>query len=63
MKRFEESEAFELPKDFNYIGMPGLSAEEADKLQRTQPASVHAAGKIQGQHDFAFVRLPLTVML
>ena len=42
----EESQA--IPENFNYAGIPGLSAELLEKLKRNQPPSLSHAGRIEG---------------
>lgn len=38
----------QIPADFAYIGLPGLSNEMADKLERARPSTLAQAGQIDG---------------
>ncbi|MBU6419800.1 MAG: tRNA uridine-5-carboxymethylaminomethyl(34) synthesis enzyme MnmG [Proteobacteria bacterium] len=43
----EKDEAVKIPADFNYAGIGGLSAELREKLERTRPQTLAAAGRIE----------------
>ncbi|MFK7941715.1 MAG: tRNA uridine-5-carboxymethylaminomethyl(34) synthesis enzyme MnmG [Paracoccaceae bacterium] len=46
-----------LPADFDYNGLPGLSAELAAKLTRVRPANLRQAGQIEGMTPAALTLL------
>ncbi len=43
----EKDEAVKIPNDFNYLRVGGLSAELREKLERTRPQTLAAAGRIE----------------
>ena len=43
----EKDETVRIPADFNYAGIGGLSAELREKLERTRPKNLAAAGRIE----------------
>ncbi|MGE4482036.1 tRNA uridine-5-carboxymethylaminomethyl(34) synthesis enzyme MnmG [Acidocella sp.] len=43
----EKDEAVKIPADFNYAHVGGLSAELREKLERTRPQNLAAAGRIE----------------
>ena len=43
----EKDETVKIPLDFNYAGIGGLSAELREKLERTRPKNLAAAGRIE----------------
>ncbi len=47
-KRFVQGEGRRIPPDFDYRGMPGLSAEVQEKLQEVRPQSLGQAARISG---------------
>jgi len=47
-KRFVQGEGRRIPPDFDYHGMPGLSAEVQEKLQEVRPQSLGQAARISG---------------
>jgi tRNA uridine 5-carboxymethylaminomethyl modification enzyme len=46
--RLREAEGRAIPNSFTYVGVPGLSREIQDKLQRVRPATLGQAGRIPG---------------
>jgi tRNA uridine 5-carboxymethylaminomethyl modification enzyme len=47
-KKFAQGERKNIPADFNYDGVPGLSLEIREKLKEVRPRSVGQAGRISG---------------
>ncbi len=45
---YRRDESFELPDDFDYAGLPGLSNEMKQKLQAHRPRTIGHAGRIDG---------------
>lgn len=48
MSRLRDSENCSIPAGFEFRGIPGLSREVQDKLQRVRPATLGQAGRIPG---------------
>ena len=48
IERFRQDEHLDLPLDLNYDEVTGISTEERQKLGRTKPATLGAAGRIPG---------------
>jgi tRNA uridine 5-carboxymethylaminomethyl modification enzyme len=48
MERLKEAERRPIPGDFGFRGIPGLSREVQDKLERVRPATLGQAGRIPG---------------
>jgi tRNA uridine 5-carboxymethylaminomethyl modification enzyme len=48
MERMGEAEARVIPGDFSFRGIPGLSREVQDKLERVRPVTLGQAGRIPG---------------
>ncbi len=48
VERFHKLERMELPEDFSYKGLPGLSNEVVEKLSAIQPRSLGQAARISG---------------
>ncbi|MCS6879472.1 MAG: tRNA uridine-5-carboxymethylaminomethyl(34) synthesis enzyme MnmG [Geminicoccaceae bacterium] len=48
IEAFRREEQLHLPRDLDYAGLPGLSAELREKLARTRPATLGAASRIPG---------------
>jgi tRNA uridine 5-carboxymethylaminomethyl modification enzyme len=48
-------EAIQIPSDFDYAGVPGLSAEVRQKLARQRPATIAQAGRIEGMTPAALL--------
>ncbi|NQS71440.1 MAG: tRNA uridine-5-carboxymethylaminomethyl(34) synthesis enzyme MnmG [Desulfobulbaceae bacterium] len=48
VERFRRLERMELPEDFQYRGLPGLSNEVVEKLSTIQPRSLGQAARISG---------------
>jgi tRNA uridine 5-carboxymethylaminomethyl modification enzyme len=46
--KLETIECFLIPKDFNFLGVTGLSNEAREKLQRIQPSNLGQASRISG---------------
>ena len=46
--RFKKMERIELPEDFAYRGLPGLSAEVVEKLEAIRPRTLGQAARISG---------------
>ena len=45
---YRRDESFELPHDFDYGALPGLSNEMKQKLQAHRPRTIGQAGRIDG---------------
>jgi tRNA uridine 5-carboxymethylaminomethyl modification enzyme len=45
---YRRDESFELPDDFDYISLPGLSNEMKQKLQAHRPRTIGHASRIDG---------------
>ena len=48
MERMKSAERRPIPLDFGFQGIPGLSREVQDKLERVRPATLGQAGRIPG---------------
>jgi len=48
MERMKNAERRPIPADFGFQGIPGLSREVQDKLERVRPATLGQAGRIPG---------------
>ncbi len=48
MRRLKDSEGRRIPAGFSFRGIPGLSREVSDKLERVRPATLGQAGRIPG---------------
>ena len=48
MERLKDSESRSIPDDFGFRGIPGLSREVTEKLERVQPKSLGQAARIPG---------------
>jgi tRNA uridine 5-carboxymethylaminomethyl modification enzyme len=48
IERLKDSERRPIPGDFGFGGIPGLSREVQDKLERVRPATLGQAGRIPG---------------
>ncbi len=48
IKRLQESEQRRIPSGFNFSGIPGLSTEAKQKLERVRPQTLGQAGRIPG---------------
>jgi tRNA uridine 5-carboxymethylaminomethyl modification enzyme len=48
MERMKNAERRSIPADFGFRGIPGLSREVQDKLERVRPATLGQAGRIPG---------------
>ncbi|MGE0847063.1 MAG: tRNA uridine-5-carboxymethylaminomethyl(34) synthesis enzyme MnmG [Flavobacteriaceae bacterium] len=55
IERLLRDEQLTIPADFDYAGVPGLSAELQGKLSRIRPASVGQAGRINGMTPAALL--------
>ncbi len=47
-KKFAQGEGKNIPADFDYDGVPGLSSEIQEKLKQVRPRSLGQAGRISG---------------
>ena len=56
-KALEREENAVLPERMNYLGLPGLSRELADKLTKVQPSTLGQAARIEGMTPAALTRL------
>ena len=54
---FRKDEAIAIPQDFAYGGLPGLSNELRQKLERHQPASLGQAARLDGMTPAALMLL------
>ena len=57
VEAYRRDEALMLPDDFDYRGVPGLSNEIAEKLDRLRPATLGQAGRVPGVTPAALVVL------
>ena len=57
VEAYRRDEALELPAGFDYRGVPGLSNEIAEKLERLRPETLGQAGRIPGVTPAALVVL------
>jgi len=48
MDRLRESELRRIPHTFDFNGIPGLSTEARQKLERVRPQTLGQAGRIPG---------------
>jgi tRNA uridine 5-carboxymethylaminomethyl modification enzyme len=48
LSRLERSAERRIPESFSYRGLPGLSAEAAEKLERHRPRTLGQASRIPG---------------
>ncbi len=48
IERMKDSERRPIPGDFGFGGIPGLSREVQDKLERVRPATLGQAARIPG---------------
>ena len=48
MERLKRAEARRIPADFAYRGLPGLSREVVEKMERVKPQTLGQAGRIPG---------------
>jgi tRNA uridine 5-carboxymethylaminomethyl modification enzyme len=48
MERLKAAERRPIPPDFTFDGIPGLSREVRDKLNRVRPATLGQAARIPG---------------
>jgi tRNA uridine 5-carboxymethylaminomethyl modification enzyme len=48
MERMKNAERRPIPADFGFLGIPGLSREVQEKLERVRPATLGQAGRIPG---------------
>ena len=48
VERFRRTEELPIPPDFIYRGLPGLSAEVQEKLDKVRPLNIGQAGRIPG---------------
>ena len=53
----ERDENFKIPRDMQYVGIPGLSNELGAKLTRVQPETLAQAGRIDGMTPAAIMLL------
>jgi len=63
MERLRGSERRPIPAEFKYQGIPGLSREVIDKLQRVRPETVGQAARIQGVTPAAIAILDVYLRL
>ncbi len=54
-------ESAAIPEDFDYAALPGLSGESRQKLLKIRPATLGAAGRIDGvtPSDIALLQVAL----
>ncbi|SDX39671.1 tRNA uridine 5-carboxymethylaminomethyl modification enzyme [Ruegeria halocynthiae] len=48
VEAMKRDEAHEIPRDFNYFALDGLSAEMKQKLSLAKPANIAQAGRVEG---------------
>lgn len=61
--RLSEMESRSIPFEFDYRGVPGLSLEIQEKLQRVRPASLGHASRIPGVTPAALALLDIRISL
>jgi tRNA uridine 5-carboxymethylaminomethyl modification enzyme len=54
---FRKEESVRIPADFDYAGLPGLSAEARQKLEEARPASLAQAARMEGMTPAALMLL------
>ncbi|HWB96617.1 MAG TPA: hypothetical protein VG672_07950, partial [Bryobacteraceae bacterium] len=63
MERLKDSERKTIPAEFEYRGIPGLSREVMDKLERVRPGTLGQAARIPGVTPAAIAILDVYVSL
>jgi tRNA uridine 5-carboxymethylaminomethyl modification enzyme len=63
MQRLREAEARRIPEGFRFRGIPGLSREVAEKLERVRPRTLGQAGRIPGVTPAAIAILDVYMAL
>jgi tRNA uridine 5-carboxymethylaminomethyl modification enzyme len=63
IERLRESEGRRIPADFAFRGLPGLSREICDKLERVRPDTLGQAGRIPGVTPAAIAVLDVYLSL
>jgi tRNA uridine 5-carboxymethylaminomethyl modification enzyme len=63
MERLKDSERKAIPAEFEYRGIPGLSREVMDKLERVRPGTLGQAARIPGVTPAAIAILDVYVSL
>lgn len=63
MQRLREAEARRIPDGFRFRGIPGLSREVAEKLERVRPRTLGQAGRIPGVTPAAIAILDVYIAL
>jgi tRNA uridine 5-carboxymethylaminomethyl modification enzyme len=48
IEKFSTFEAYEIPEDFNYLGIKSISAEGKERLHKIRPRSIGQASRISG---------------
>ncbi len=48
VEAMKRDEAHEIPRDFNYFALDGLSSEIKQKLSKAKPANIAQAGRVEG---------------
>ena len=63
MERLKDAERKAIPGTFEYRGIPGLSREVMDKLERVRPGTLGQAARIPGVTPAAIAILDVYVSL
>ncbi|NNU15727.1 tRNA uridine-5-carboxymethylaminomethyl(34) synthesis enzyme MnmG [Parvularcula sp. ZS-1/3] len=58
---FQKYEALQIPTDFDYSGLPSLSAEVRQRLDTTRPATLGQASRIEGMTPAALALLSVAL--
>ena len=59
VERLRKAETRRIPEDFSYLGVPGLSREVVEKMERVRPRTLAQAGRIPGMTPAALSILNL----
>ncbi len=57
VQSLKKDENLRIPADFSYSGLPGLSFELCEKLEKSRPETIHQAGKIDGMTPAGLVAI------
>ncbi|MFC1654812.1 tRNA uridine-5-carboxymethylaminomethyl(34) synthesis enzyme MnmG [Myxococcota bacterium] len=60
-RQLEKMEGKKIPKGIQYVGVPGLSRELAEKLDRTQPSTLGQASRIDGMTPAALMVISIWI--
>jgi tRNA uridine 5-carboxymethylaminomethyl modification enzyme len=63
IQRLRDAEGRQIPENFEFSGIPGLSREVRDKLERVRPATLGQASRIPGVTPAAIAVLDVYLCL